>query len=1512
MSDKEKEERNQLLKDVNNVFDIQDNTVSNFQFKVTNYGLYAQDVAKNIGGGYWPRGSQNQYLFGAGVWFGAVKLRPDTNVYKKYCVVTYNPNSGRSWVVPGRIDDGPKIQGDIFKYRVYLSTEFKKTDGTPTLAHDKYGNTIKYNWPIWDTEDKRVLKDDRYFGRFVYATDDRNTTIYPKGPAYISSEDIFTTYKDTDLKYYEGGSGIRAKEGYPLQLQFEQNIYSWGFGKYKDFIFVKYDIINYSDSTYKNCWVAPILDADIALQQNASAGAEDDKARFYYEDPSLNLAVQWTMTTYGEGGHGFGYLGADFLESPSVYRIDGFVNDTTAYMNTENGPLPFNPKYEGYIRKDGKFYPNEEQIGLQTVRAWPINQDIATDDRRYDYIASKIKDQTTNAGDYRFLMATGPFNLRPRDTARVVVGLIFSSTTVSREATGTTADMKNLVDLDKFAQYVYDNNFKAPAPPDQCFITDWKPYNNAVMIQWDSTSELSNDRLENGLDFMGYRIYRARRNNLDTFAVDETTADLNYTSGKGPFGWKQVAEYNLPSPYRKSSFAGSSTDATVPNIDSLIIIGPQVSNINGKDTLTDDDMYTIRVLRLPVGVNTMPLDTLVNNAKVSQYIGNVMNVKNGAYLNSILYSIDTSFVAAPWNKYYIGLGNVPDKMNTWKQFVIDPYSQTLPNIPLIRDVMAGKIRFAKSTAKWNPLLWREVSVTMSDTAGLQEYNPATNIYYDFSSIKYVYTGSKYVYQLNKMIPISWDSCMNDYAHVTRALQQTYEFIQKGYINADSSTFVNFERSGYALANVIKPYMDSITCHRTFIDHGDDNGDNVIDYDANPKKTEKLINNMEYYYKVLAYDEGDWRGKTPSKLNFGQVGSSNVQLTYPRNARTGTKFSYDIISMDTAKLGGLYDFALFPVDGERAAQLFDGHELELSFHPVFSQTRLEFNTTSNRGPRIFGVYETNMILKDLTTGIELYNYPTFLEKELGNYAYRSMFSEDGASYIYADTTVLDSTNFPQIIANNFGVGQSKDSVFRSGTFTTSDFTKLSYPYSNGFKDIYKDVLGISFDYTILQKGGQYRPDTAFIQNASSQNISTVINPLDRYRVSGSKMIYNAQDSMKVLTTIWSDYYNYGEYYGANPIYTSFNNGSGEYTVTFTDGGTEDITVNIGKTPTRTKTFKVPYLNYKVESNIGFDTKNQFDKEVKVQQGGDVPFMQLPAQMSYVDPYYGNISSAAALDKSFDCYQPSPRSLMKDAYLFRGKYNAYALGYVNARNKFLDKDVQAARTMPINFDTATFKTYQLYTIPIGTQGRYYKSVIDGNDTLDFNNIIQIAGISWSFDYVGNGRMDKLTTKYWTLPSSKNYGDDFVAGDKVKLVTTGGAIGFPTEDAKIVFRVNANAPKNDKYTEKQLDQCKIVPNPFYVTHQGVKSPYDAKVYITRLPEQCTIKIYTINGDLIKTIEHNEYTSTDRANEEVEVWDLLSKNNQRVQSQTMVAIISTPNGEQSVQKFTVVVGGFHIPTEE
>ena len=55
-----------------------------------------------------------------------------------------------------------------------------------------------------------------------------------------------------------------------------------------------------------------------------------------------------------------------------------------------------------------------------------------------------------------------------------------------------------------------------------------------------------------------------------------------------------------------------------------------------------------------------------------------------------------------------------------------------------------------------------------------------------------------------------------------------------------------------------------------------------------------------------------------------------------------------------------------------------------------------------------------------------------------------------------------------------------------------------------------------------------------------------------------------------------------------------------------------------------------------------------------------------------------------------------------------------------------------------------------------------------------------------------------------------------------------------------------------EADLGRIRVVPNPYFVTNRAVTSEGTDKIFFTHLPPRCTIRIYTLAGELVRTIEH------------------------------------------------------------
>lgn len=97
-----------------------------------------------------------------------------------------------------------------------------------------------------------------------------------------------------------------------------------------------------------------------------------------------------------------------------------------------------------------------------------------------------------------------------------------------------------------------------------------------------------------------------------------------------------------------------------------------------------------------------------------------------------------------------------------------------------------------------------------------------------------------------------------------------------------------------------------------------------------------------------------------------------------------------------------------------------------------------------------------------------------------------------------------------------------------------------------------------------------------------------------------------------------------------------------------------------------------------------------------------------------------------------------------------------------------------------------------------------------------------------------------------------------------------------------------------KNKMDDIKVIPNP-YIGSSKFDGRYDndkkgdksRRLWFVNLPERCTIRIYTMAGDLVQTLKHDGETQTDIitvskaattgiAASGIHSWDLLTRNNQ------------------------------------
>jgi hypothetical protein len=130
--------------------------------------------------------------------------------------------------------------------------------------------------------------------------------------------------------------------------------------------------------------------------------------------------------------------------------------------------------------------------------------------------------------------------------------------------------------------------------------------------------------------------------------------------------------------------------------------------------------------------------------------------------------------------------------------------------------------------------------------------------------------------------------------------------------------------------------------------------------------------------------------------------------------------------------------------------------------------------------------------------------------------------------------------------------------------------------------------------------------------------------------------------------------------------------------------------------------------------------------------------------------------------------------------------------------------------------------------------------------------------------------------------------------ELLTASDQIAFSTQ-----------VPSTTGATKNQLDLIKVVPNPYVSAAKWETLPPDIppghgrgerRIDFIHLPHRCTIRIYTIYGDLVQTIEHDDdlYNGS-------ESWNLLSKDDMEIAYGIYIYHIKSSIGEK-IGKFAII----------
>jgi hypothetical protein len=156
------------------------------------------------------------------------------------------------------------------------------------------------------------------------------------------------------------------------------------------------------------------------------------------------------------------------------------------------------------------------------------------------------------------------------------------------------------------------------------------------------------------------------------------------------------------------------------------------------------------------------------------------------------------------------------------------------------------------------------------------------------------------------------------------------------------------------------------------------------------------------------------------------------------------------------------------------------------------------------------------------------------------------------------------------------------------------------------------------------------------------------------------------------------------------------------------------------------------------------------------------------------------------------------------------------------------------------------------------------------------------------------DPFTTA-WPYYFSWVFGFDYLAfnpsvGDVFTIV--GPLLNSP--DDQFTFKADGI---NDARAAAEMANIRVVPDPYYgragtgwEVHQG-----EREIEFQNLPDKCTIRIYTLNGDLVRTLEH-EATAGGTA-----PWDLLSDGRRLVASGIYIYHVESAYGNR-LGRFAII----------
>jgi hypothetical protein len=221
-----------------------------------------------------------------------------------------------------------------------------------------------------------------------------------------------------------------------------------------------------------------------------------------------------------------------------------------------------------------------------------------------------------------------------------------------------------------------------------------------------------------------------------------------------------------------------------------------------------------------------------------------------------------------------------------------------------------------------------------------------------------------------------------------------------------------------------------------------------------------------------------------------------------------------------------------------------------------------------------------------------------------------------------------------------------------------------------------------------------------------------------------------------------------------------------------------------------------------------------------------------------------------------------------------------GAILPDSAFLPGTTKRARFQPTTFDTTWFPSADAATFG----GREYLWVLSRPYRGTPNPAFEVDGVPVS---VGS----PLPALYALWPKQRFDGDTRWLGDGLQYAWS----VPPTPNDSYTFSTSRLVQNNAALAKANLANIRVVPNPYYTRSRYELNQFNRMIRFTNLPERATIRIFSLSGELVRTLEKTDPTSS------VVTWDVLTENRLPVGSGVYIYHIDAPGVGSTIGRLVV-----------